>query len=125
MDVEIPNPIKPYMAWIKLALGVVGLGIVGFVVWKLFFADIQRRVAAEHGGKVVAQEQTQGAKETGIDATNTVVHTYERHVEVDHVVRESQNAVNRADHGQQMDPAIDAATAAGLCGVHDSLCRHN
>src|SRR5438309_11271412 len=115
MKFEIPTPIKPYMAWVKIVLGAIAIGIVGFVVWKLFFADIERRVATEHAGKVVAQAQTQGAKETGIEATNTVVHTYERHVEVDHVVKESQDAVNRADHGQQMDPAIDAATAAGLC----------
>lgn len=125
MDIEIPAVVKPYMAWVKLALGVLAIGIVGFVVWKLFFADIERRVTTEHAGKVVAQSQTQGTKETGIEATNTVVHTYERHVEVDHVVKESQDAVNRADHGQQMDPAIDAATAAGLCSVHDSLCRHH
>jgi hypothetical protein len=119
----MPDPIKPYLIWVKLALGVVALCVIGFVVWKLFFADIQRRVATERAGKVVAQQQTRAAKETGIDATNTVVRTYEHHVEIDHVVKGGQDAVSKADHGQQMDPSIDAATAAGLCRLHDSLCR--
>jgi hypothetical protein len=123
MKVAIPDPLKPYTVWIKLALGLIGLCIVGFVVWKLFFADIQRRVATEHAGKVVAEEQGVGAKETGIEATNTVVHTYEHHVEVDHIVKDGQDAVTRADHGEQMAPDLDAAGATALCKLHADLCR--
>jgi hypothetical protein len=79
----------------------------------------------EHGNAVVAQEQGRAAKETGIEAANTVTRTYEYHTTVDRTVKENQNAVNRADKGQQMDPAIDAAVAAGLCRLHDDLCRRS
>lgn len=114
--------------WAKLIAYVVAALLAIFVVARLIgalqialFGD--PRVKQEHGNAVVAQEQTQAAKDTGLEATNTVVRTYERTVQVDHVVREGQNAIQRADKGQQMDPAIDAATADALCRVHDSLCR--
>lgn len=81
------------------------------------------RVKHEHGKAVVAQEQTQAAKDTGAEVTNTVTRTYEHYTTIDRTVREGQNAIAKADKGQQMDPAIDAATANALCGVHDSLCR--
>lgn len=114
--------------WAKLITYVVAALLAIFMVARLIgalqialFGD--PRVKQEHGNAVVAQEQTQAAKDTGLEATNTVVRTYERTVQVDHVVREGQNAIQRADKGQQMDPAIDAATADALCRVHDSLCR--
>ena len=114
--------------WAKLIAYVVAAMLATFVVARLigalqiaFFGD--PRLKQEHGNTVVAQEQTQAAKDTGLEATNTVVRTYERTVQVDHVVREGQNAIQRADKGQQMDPAIDAATADALCRVHNSLCR--
>lgn len=114
--------------WAKLISYVVAAMLATFVVARLigalqiaFFGD--PRLKQEHGNAVVAQEQTQAAKDTGLEATNTVVRTYERTVQVDHVVREGQNAIQRADKGQQMDPAIDTATADALCRVHDSLCR--
>lgn len=102
--------------------GLVALAAV-LVLWKLFFADIQRRVKEEQGGRIVAEEHVNAAKETGIEATNTVVHRYERHVEIDRTVREGQDVVSRLNKGQQMDPEVDAAGAAALCRVHDSLCR--
>lgn len=80
-------------------------------------------VQRERGGRVVAEEQT--AAEANI-ADQTIEHVRERDVyreQVRVVVREGQERVNAADHGQPMDPAIDAAVAAGLCGVHHSLCR--
>lgn len=123
MVLKLPAPWEPYAIWIKLAAGVIGLLLVGFVVWKLFFADIQRRVKEEHANGVVAKEQTQSAKETGIEATNTVVKTFEYHTEVDRIVKEGQNDVNKVNKGQQVDPEIDAAGAAALCRVHASLCR--
>jgi hypothetical protein len=107
------------VALVALAIGV-GVRLTGAIKY-MIYGDVAAK--REHAGSVVAQEQGEAAKQTGIEATNTVVHTYERHVEVDHVVKESQDAVHRADKGQQMDPAIDAAVAAGLCRLHNDLCR--
>lgn len=96
---------------------------VTFVLWKLFFADIQRRVTQEKGGRVVAEEQV-GAEANIADGTITAVRERDVYRErITTVVREAQERVNAADKGQQMDPAIDAAVADGLCGVHISLCR--
>jgi hypothetical protein len=114
--------------WAKLIAYAIAAALAIFVAARLigalqiaFFGD--PRVKQEHGNAVVAQEQTQAAKDTGAEATNTVVRTYDRTIQIDHWVKEGQNAIARADRGQQMDPAIDAATANALCGVHDSLCR--
>lgn len=114
--------------WVKLIVYVVGALVAIFLVMRVIggirialFGD--PRLKEAQGNTVVAQEQTQAAKDTGLEATNTVVRTYERTVQIDRVVREGQDAIARADKGQQMDPAIDAATANALCGVHDSLCR--
>lgn len=114
--------------WVKLiAYGVV-LALAIFVAARLigalqiaFFGD--PRVKQEHGNAVVAQEQTRAAKDTGAEATNTIVRTYEHTVQIDHVVKEGQASIARADRGQQMDPDIDAATANALCGVNQELCR--
>ena len=107
---------------VALLLLLVGLGVrLQQAVKVLIFGNVEAK--REHAGLVVAKEQGQAAKETGIEATGTVVRTYEHHVQVDHIVKESQNAITRADRGQQMDPGIDAAIADGLCRVHPDLCR--
>ena len=114
---------RPWMIWVKLAALLIVTVLIGWVVWKLFFADIQRRVAAEKGGRVVAEHQVE-AEANIADKTIENVHTREVYREhVTNIVREAQEGVNDVDQGQQMDPAIDAAVAAGLCRVHDSLCR--
>jgi hypothetical protein len=77
----------------------------------------------ERGNTVVAQQQTKA--EANI-ADNTIQTVHERDVYREHVrevVHDGQEKVNAADHGQQMDPQLDDAIAAGLCGVHPSLCR--
>lgn len=114
--------------WAKLIAYVVVALLAIFIVMRLvgalqiaFFGD--PRVKQEQGNTVVAQEKTQAAKDTGAEVTNTVTRTYEHYTTIDRTVREGQDAIARADKGQQMDPAIDAATANALCGVHDSLCR--
>lgn len=114
--------------WAKLIAYAVAAIIAFFLIARVIgglrialFGD--PRVAQEHGNTVVAEEQGQAAKDIGLEATNTVTRTYEYHTTVDRVVKEGQNEINKADHGQQMDPAIDAATANALCSVHDSLCR--
>jgi hypothetical protein len=107
------------VALLALAVGV-GYRMVGAVKY-MIFGNVEAK--RERGNTIVAQEQGQAAKETGIEATGAVVRTYERHVQVDHIVKEGQDAVRRADKGEQMATDIDAAGAAALCRVHDSLCR--
>lgn len=67
--------------WAKLIAYVVAALLAIFVVARLIgamqialFGD--PRVKQEHCNAVVAQEQTQAAKDTGLEATNTVVRTY-------------------------------------------------
>jgi hypothetical protein len=80
-------------------------------------------VKREHANTIVAKEQ---AKAEVATATQTLEKVHERDVYREHVtnvVHDAQENIDAADHGQQMDPEIDAATAAGLCRVHHSLCR--
>ena len=114
---------RPWMVWVKLAVAALVVVLAGWVIWKLFFADIQRRVAGEKGGRVVAEHQVE-AEANIADRTIENVHTREVYREhVTNIVTKAQEEINRADEGQQMDPAIDAAAAAGLCRLRDSLCR--
>jgi hypothetical protein len=117
-----------FSLWAKLivyiALAALAIGIAvraGGAFKYLIFGNTEAKQA--QGQTIVAEEQGWAAKETGIEATATAVRRQESHAKRDRVVREGQDAINRADRGQQMDPAIDAAVADGLCRVHDSLCR--
>jgi hypothetical protein len=114
--------------WIRVVLYAVG-GIVAYFfvtsavhgVKTAIFGDPE--VKRAQAGTVVAKEQTKA--EANI-ADNVIQTVHERDVYREHVrevVHDGQGKVNAVDHGQQMDPAIDAAVAAGLCSVHDSLCR--
>jgi Sec-independent protein translocase protein TatA len=114
--------------WLRLIIGVVAAALIIFAAMRLpgaikymIFGDTGAK--REHANTVVAQQQGEATKEIGAAAQNEVVRTYEHDVQIDHIVREGQDAVAKADHGQQMDPDIDNAVAAGLCRVHDSLCR--
>lgn len=101
---------------------VVGVSIRAGEAFKvLLFGNTEAK--REHGNTLVAQEQTK-AEASIADKTIQTVH--ERDVYREHitsVVHDGQERIHVADHGQQMDPAIDAAVADGLCRVHDSLCR--
>lgn len=114
--------------WLRIVLIIVGAALIVFAAYRLtgavkylIFGDVEAK--REHANTVVAQQQGQATKEIGAAAQNEVVKTYEHDVEIDRTVREGQDAVAQADHGQQMDPAIDAAVADGLCRVHTDLCR--
>jgi hypothetical protein len=117
-----------FAPWVRVVIyAAAGLLVVGLLVngvsslRNAIFGNPE--VKREQGRTVVAQEQ--GKAEATI-ADKTVEKVRERDVYREHireVVRQGQEKVNAADKGQQMDPEIDAAVAAGLCGVHDSLCR--
>lgn len=117
-----------FAPWARLVIGlavlllVVGLGIrmTGAVKY-LIFGDTEAK--REHANTVVAQEQTKAEANV---ADKTIATVHERDVYREHitnVVHDSQGKIHAVDQGQPMDPAIDAAVAAGLCSVHDSLCR--
>jgi Sec-independent protein translocase protein TatA len=114
--------------WLKILLFVIVAVLMVFAAYRLtgavkylIFGDVEAK--REHGNTVVAQQQGQATKEIGAAAQNEVVKTYEHDVEIDRTVREGQDAVAHADHGQQMDPEIDNAVATSLCRVSVDLCR--
>lgn len=110
---------------IAIAVGLLAIGLAvraGGALKYLIFGNTEAKEA--RANTVVAEEQGRASKETGIEAAETVVRTYEYHTTVDRTVKEGQNAVNRADKGQQMDPAIDAAGADALCRLSQDLCRN-
>lgn len=99
-----------------------GIGIRGVQAFKVFlFGNTEAKEA--RANTVIAEEEGIAARETGIEAANTVTRTFERHTEVERIVRETNDAIARADRGQPMDPELDAAGADGLCRMHDDLCR--
>lgn len=113
---------------IRIGLGVLAAALIVFAVMRLpavlhtfIFGDPTAKIA--HAGTVVAQEQTKA--EANI-AAQTIQKVHEQDVYREHVtnvVHETQEKINEADTGQQMDPALDAAVAAGLCQLNGSLCR--
>jgi hypothetical protein len=117
-----------FALWARIVV-IICVAILGYVLVTSAVGGIKSmlfgnpEVKRERANTVVAQEQ--GQAEADI-ADGTIGAVQEREVYREHVreiVRESQERVNAADRGQQMDPEIDAAVATGLCGVHDSLCR--
>lgn len=116
------------LPWARIVGGVVLVALAYFLITSgmrgirdAVFGNPE--VARERGNTVVATEQ--GKAEASI-ADKTIETVRERDVyreRITNVVREGQEAINAADKGQKMDPEIDAAVAAGLCRVHDSLCR--
>ena len=125
---DVVTRFNGFSLWARIVIGlvalliVIGLSVRAVDAFKVFlFGNTEAK--REHANTVVAQEQTKA--ETKI-ADKAIESVHERDVYREHitqVVHDGQERVNAADHGQQMDPAIDAAVAAGLCSVHDSLCR--
>lgn len=117
-----------FALWPRIIIGVavlaivVGVGVRAAGALKyLIFGNTEAKEA--RANTVVAEEQGQAARDTGIEAANTVVRTHERYVEVEKIVREGQDAIRDADNGEEMAPGIDAAGADALCRLHDDLCR--
>lgn len=122
------NRYMGFSMWARIVIA----GCIIFLGWFLIsnaFSGIKHaifgnpEVKRERAAATVARENT---KAEAAIADNTIEQVHERDVYREHVreiVRVNQERVNAADTGQRMDPAIDAAVAAGLCGVHDSLCR--
>lgn len=125
---DVVTRFNGFSIWARVIMGIAALLLViglsvrfaeGLKV--MLFGNTEAK--REHANVVVAQEQTKAESKIA-DATIQTVHerdVYREHVT--QVVHDGQERVNAADHGQQMDPAIDAAVAAGLCSLHDSLCR--
>lgn len=80
-------------------------------------------VERAQGNTIIARED--GKAEATI-ADNTIQRVREREVYREHVreiVRDGQGRVNNAWKGETVGRDVDAAGAATLCRVHDSLCR--
>jgi hypothetical protein len=121
--VRLPDP----SSWTPLGIGlrVVVVLIVGALAWtvvyRLFFQG--QDLARERGNLVVAEEQ--GTAEGQI-VDDTLQAVRERDVYREHVttvVRETRKEIDDAWTGETVGTDVDAAGAAALCGLHDSLCR--
>lgn len=114
--------------WARALAGIAALALVALLLSSMVTGLRDRifgnpEVAREKGNGAVAREETRAAEQT-TDQTIDAVRERDVYREtVREVVRQGQERINAADHGQQMDPAIDAATADSLCRLHDSLCR--
>lgn len=125
---NVVTKFNSFSLWPKIIIGIAAaLLVTGFAVRAggalkyIIFGNTEAK--REHGSVVVAQEQT---KAEGKIADATIQTVHERDVYREHitqVVHDGQERIHAVDKGQQMDPAIDAAGAAALCSVHDSLCR--
>jgi hypothetical protein len=125
---DVVTRFNGFSLWPKVVIGIAaallatGLAVrAGGALKYMIFGNTE--VKRERANTEVAKEQTKA--EANI-ADKTIESVHERDVYREHVtdiVHDGQERVNAADHGQQMDPAIDAAVADGLCSVHDGLCR--
>jgi hypothetical protein len=117
-----------FAIWARVVIGLaVALLAIGLLVrlsgaaHELIFGNTEAK--REHGNVIVAQEQT---KAEGAIAGKTIDTVHERDVYREHVtsvVHDGQEKVNNAWHGETVGVDVDAAGAAALCRVHDSLCR--
>ena len=119
---------KGLALWVRIAITIVAVVVVYFLIASAY-AGIKHaifgnpEVVAARGGQIVATEQ--GKAEANI-ADGTIQHVRERDVYREHVtniVREGQGRVNNAWNGETVGEDVDAAGAATLCRVHNSLCR--
>jgi hypothetical protein len=109
---------------IVIAVAVLAIGLVTrFVggIHQMIFGNTEATKAQAES--YAWQKDTETIQKIGVDARDTTVKTYKRHAEIDSIVGGGKNEIARADKGQQMDPAIDAAVADGLCKLNASLCR--
>lgn len=108
--------------WIVSAVGLLlACGLVYVIVQRVFFQPQQ--LAEAKGTILVAEEQ---GKAEGRIVDNTMAAVREREVFREHVttvVREGNNAIDQEWTGESVGEGVDAAGAAALCGLHDSLCR--
>lgn len=107
---------------LALLLLIVGIGIrASDALHVLIFGNTEAQ--RQHGNAVVAREQT---KAEGKIADKAIQSVQERDVYREHVteiVHDSQGKVNNAWKGESVGKDVDAAGAAALCRLHDSLCR--
>lgn len=102
-----------------LAYFLVSSGIGGIKSAIFGNPEVQR----QRGGRVVAGEQ---AAAEAMIADGAIGAVREREIyreQVTTIVREGQGKVNDAWNGETVGHDVDAAGAAALCGMHDSLCR--
>lgn len=95
--------------------------IVGVLVYRIFFQA--QDLARARGNNIEAGEQGRAeGKIVGatIDAMKDGRQEQQR---VNVVVTDARSKVDEAWHGETVGDDVDAAGAAALCSLHDSLCR--
>lgn len=107
----------------------IGIAVAGFlavvlayiIIYRLFFQS--QDLAEERGNRIVAEDQAQAAADTASETIDTVQRGNAEKAEIQNRVRQGQSRVSQVDKGGTVDEEVDAAGAAALCGLHDSLCR--
>lgn len=117
-----PGTLKGGLRIVAYAIGAIGIAVLLYVVvYRLFFQgqDLKRA----EGTAVVATENTK-AEET--ITTETLGQVQERQVfrdKTEATVSRGKGKINDAWKGETVGEDVDAAGAAALCELHDSLCR--
>lgn len=119
------SDLAPGKTAVKPLLYVLGAILAGVLVWQVAYRLLYQGqdLAREKGGRVVAEGQVQ-AEGAIVDGAMGAVR--EREVYREHVVttvREAKENIDGAWNGEQVGEGVDAAGAAALCRLHDSLCR--
>jgi cytoskeletal protein RodZ len=116
----IAEDLTPGIGWVKLTAyivaGLAAAGLIGFVIWKLFFAqhaaDQKHDIVQAKGDAAVAAAGTQSGKE----AVTTITNNYITQTKTDKQTEANKNAILQAPGAnQQVDPALDALVRRDIC----------
>ncbi len=119
---------KSFAPWARVViLGC--LAVLAFFLIASAFTGIKHaifgnpEVERQRGGRIVAEEQIEAEANIADGTIDTVRarDVYREHVRG--IVREGAQEVNDAWNGETVGKDVDAAGAATLCRMHDSLCR--
>lgn len=109
--------VLPQAGWARIAVAAVGgllaLGLVWLVVWKLFFAGHAAR--EQHATDVVQTEMANGMAQAGQESVRIVVEHTQTIDRINQVTRYNDVQIHNAEGAGDHAPAVAAA-------LHDSLC---
>lgn len=112
------SELRPALNLPRLAVAIIGLFLVGWIAWKLFFAGDAAREKIATG--IVAEERAEGQAKATETALEGVVIRYETHRTIDERVQEGVKNVYEAKD----DDSADRAARSALC-MSDAYRRAN
>lgn len=108
---------------------IVGLFLLAMFAWNSMAEKIRDwlygdpDVIRAEADAEVAREQGAAEQEIGKAATDAVIERHYYHDRTTKIVEQAKRDIAAADDGGMINEEMDAAGAAALCGLHDSLCR--